>query len=267
MIRRVAQGVAYYQFESLALHAGVRHAIFTRLGGVSQGAFAGLNVGSLVGDAPAAVEANHVALFQAFGVRPGRVVTARQVHGDHVAVAGAAEGGTTLPATDALITREPGTALLLRFADCLPLLLCDLQHSAIGLVHAGWRGVVAGVVPRAVTALQQNFGCHPSDLWAGLGPCIRVCCYEVGSELAEPVRQAFGVCDDLLLEQAGGKWRFDLPAAVRRQLLAAGVQRIEDSGLCTSCRTDEFYSHRAENGQTGRFAVLLALLGGAHANP
>lgn len=259
MMRRVAQGVAYYQFESPALHTAVRHAVFTRLGGVSGGSFAGLNVGSLVGDDPAAVEANHATLFQVLGVRPERVVTARQVHGNHVAVVGATEGGTTLPATDALVTREPGTALLLRFADCLPLMLYDAQRNAIGLAHAGWRGVVANVVPRTVAALQESFGCDPTDLWAGLGPCIRACCYEVGPELAEPVRQAFDVCDELLLEQANGKWRFDLPAAVRRQLLAAGVQRIEDSGLCTSCRTDEFYSHRAENGHTGRFAALLAL--------
>jgi len=218
-----------------------------------------------VGDDPAAVEANLEAIFATLGLRREQTVTARQVHGNHVAIVGSGECNTVIPQTDGLITAEVGTALLLRFADCLPLLLYDPPHRVIALVHVGWRGCVAGVVDHALAVLQTTYGCRPHDLLAGLGPAIGPCCYEVGLDLVEHIERIFGRGHGLLLGQADGTTRFDLPAAVQRQLLAAGVGEIEQSGLCTHCRTDEFFSHRAEEGHTGRFAAVLALSQIAHA--
>lgn len=259
MIRHSANGVAFYQFEGLNQYSEVQHAVFTRLGGSSQGAFSSLNVGSAVGDDPAAVDSNLARIYRTLELTAQQVVTARQVHGAQIACVAIPQQGSSIPTTDGLIAREQGIALLLRFADCQPLLLYDAQRHAIGLVHAGWRGVMAGVVPSAVSALQRAFGCQPQDLLACLGPSIGPCCYEVGADMVAHMEHAFGTHDGLLLRQSDGSLHFDLPAAVRRQLQDTGVQRIESSSLCTACRTDEFYSHRAEHGHTGRFAVLLAL--------
>ncbi len=259
MIRRTSDGLVFYQFASLAQHTEVLHAVFTRIGGKSSGVFSSLNVGQLVGDDPTAVRANHNLIFRTLGIKPEQAVTARQVHGAHVAAAGVAQQGTVLPATDSLISKERGIALLLRFADCLPLMLYDPLRRAIGLVHVGWRGAIAGVVANTVTALQRTFGCNPRDLVAGLGPAIGPCCYQVGPEVITRVEQVFGSGSELLVTKPDGTLHFDLPAAVRWQLQHEGVRQIEDSGLCTSCHTDEFFSHRAENGRTGRFAAVLAL--------
>jgi YfiH family protein len=259
MIRSVNNGLVFYQFASLAVHTEAQHAIFTRLGGRSQGAFRSLNVGSLVGDDPAAVQANHELIWASLDLQLTTVVTARQVHGARAAVVGCSDGGTVIPSTDALISDEPGVALLLRFADCVPLVLCDPQRHAIGLAHAGWRGMVAGVVPNTVAALQSAFGCRPADLIAGVGPAIGPCCYEVGPNVVAEVEGVFGKATGLLSVQPDGAVHFDLPAAIHRQLQHSGVVQVEDSGLCTHCHTDEFFSHRAENGHTGRFAVVAAL--------
>jgi len=258
MIRCSADGVVFYQFASLAQHK-VLHAVFTRIGGKSSGAFHSLNVGQLVGDEPAAVQANHDLIFRTLGIQSEQVVTARQVHGAHVAAVGVMDQGTVVPATDSLITEEQGIPLLLRFADCLPLMLYDPLRQAIALVHIGWRGLVAGVVVNTVAALQGVFGCKPRDIVAGLGPAIGPCCYQVGPDLIARVEHVFGTRNEWFVGQPDGTVHFNLPAAVRWQLRHEGVQHIEDSGLCTSCHTDEFFSHRAEKGHTGRFAAILAL--------
>jgi YfiH family protein len=261
MIRRSIDGIVFYQFTSLAGHAQLQHAVFTRMGGKSRGAFRSLNVGQLVGDEQAAVQANHGLIFRTLGIKPKHVVTARQVHGAHTACVGVMERGTAVPATDSLISQTPGVSLLLRFGDCLPLMLYDPVQQAIALVHAGWRGLLAGVVPNTVAALQRAFGCRPRDMVAGLGPAIGPCCYEIGPEVVARVEHVFGPQNEVLSTQADGPVHFDLPAAARWQLRREGVQHIENSGLCTSCTTDEFFSHRAEKGRTGRFAAILALLG------
>ena len=259
MNRGTADGLVFYQFDHLARCAGVRHAIFTRLGGRSRGACAGLNVGSLVGDDPAAVQANHERIYACLGLAPAAVVTARQVHGAQVAVVGSSDAGTVVPSTDAVVSNEMGITLLLRFADCAPVVLYDPQRRAIGLAHAGWRGLVAGVVANTVAALQSAFGCRPADVLAGVGPAIGPCCYQVGPDVVAEVERVFDHPGDLFTGQPDGTMHFDLPAAVRRHLQLCGVTRIEDSGLCTSCHTDEFFSHRAEHGRTGRFAAVVTL--------
>jgi len=259
MIRCERNGVVFYEFEILARYPQVLHAIFTRIGGKSSEPFYSLNVGQWVGDEPMAVQANHDLIFQALGIQPGQVVTAHQVHGARVAIAEAAQQGTIIPATDSLISQRRGVALLLRFADCLPLMLYDPQRQAIALAHVGWRGCLAGVVVNTLAKMRRVFGCEPRDVLAGLGPAIGPCCYEVGPDVITGVEQALGGNSGLLLTQPDGTTHLNLPAAVRQQLQKAGVQKTEDSGLCTHCHTTEFFSHRAEKGRTGRFAAILAL--------
>ncbi|HIQ02271.1 MAG TPA: laccase domain-containing protein, partial [Anaerolineales bacterium] len=149
MRREIVDGIPLYRFEGLE-GAGVTHAALTRLGGVSQGVFATLNLGHTVGDDLAAVEENHRRVFSALDVRREQVVSPYQVHSANVRLVGEAHVGTVQPATDGLLTTTPGVVLLFRFADCIPLLLFDPIRRAVGLVHAGWRGAAGGVVAEAV---------------------------------------------------------------------------------------------------------------------
>jgi len=259
MIRRSSNGLAFYQFASHSGRPEVLHAVFTRIGGSSQGCFSSLNVGQLVGDDPRAVRLNHERIFTALGISAGHVVTARQVHGGHVAIVDEDDHGSVVAATDGLLTKSRGTYLLMRFADCLPLMLYDPIHQAVALAHCGWRGLLAGVVQNAFRALHQTFGSEAVETLAALGPAIGPCCYEVGPDVIQGVRHLLGRADELLVQQPDGRVHFDLPGAVRAQLEQLGLHHIEDSGLCTACRRAEFFSHRAEGGNTGRFAALIGL--------
>ena len=260
MQRVERNGLTWY---TLGSYAGlpVVHAAFTRLGGVSKAPFAGLNVGGHVGDDPAAVEANHRAIYAALGADSGRVVSARQVHGDRVAGVNVTDAGRTLDATDALITDAPGLLMMLRFADCVPVWLYDPWHHAIGLAHAGWQGTAQRIAAKTVRAMGAAFGSRPEDLLAGLGPAIGPCCYEVGPDVIEPLCAAMPGQGEALLtdRRPGGKAHLDLWEANAVQLRREGVTRIEVAGLCTSCRVDAFFSHRREAGRTGRFAVVAGL--------
>lgn len=250
-------GVIFYRFESLASEPGLDHALFTRHGGVSRPPFATLNVGHTVGDDLAAVNENHQRALGALGWRREDVATCYQVHGARVGVAGPDDQGKVRPETDALVTTTPGVVLMLRFADCAPVLFCDRRRRVIGLTHAGWRGLAVGTVPATVSTLVEVFGCNPPDLWVGIGPSIGPCCYEVGPEVVEQVIAAVNGREPFRWK--GDRAHLDLWAAVQSQLEEAGVGQVEVAQICTACRTDEWFSHRAEQGKTGRFGVVLGL--------
>lgn len=258
MLRTDANGLVTYCFESLAVQ-GLTHAVFTRLGGVSRGPFATLNVGHNVGDDETAVAENHARIYAYLGLTADRVVSPHQVHGNRVAVVMDSDAGRVIPNADGLVTAAPGVALLLRFADCQSILLYDPVHQAIGLIHAGWRGVAQGIARRAVEAMREAFGTHPPELIAALGPAIGPCCYSVGHNVAAAMGYALSDWDRVMALQGENEWRFDLSAANHQQLTDEGVQKIEDAQLCTACHQDEFYSHRGDNGRTGRFAVVIYL--------
>ena len=250
-------GIVFYRFERLADESSLDHALFTRRGGVSLPPFASLNVGHTVGDDLRAVTVNHRRALAALGWRRGDVATCHQVHAARVGVVGPGDRGNVRPKTDALVTAAPGLVLMLRFADCAPVLFYDAHRRVIGLAHAGWRGVTAGVVPTTVETLVKTFGCRPADLWAGVGPSIGPCCYQVGQEVVEHVGEVLG--EGALFHQVNGRAHLDLWAAVQRQLVEVGVRQIDVAELCTACDTDEWFSHRAEAGRTGRFGVVIGL--------
>ena len=256
MQRHQREGLTWYAFE----HPGrvFRHALLTRHGGVSEGVFSSLNLGHTVGDDPEAVAENHRRLYRRFGFTPKQVVSPCQVHGHRVVRVGRADGGQVIPETDALISDEPGVVLLLRFADCVPVLFFDPDAGAVGLAHAGWRGTAAGVVSATVEALEEAFGSRQEALWAGVGPGIAPEDYEVGEEVVAAIAHTLPPGTPVARQQ-GGRWRLDLPGAVAAQLREAGVGRVEVSRLHTSCNLDEWYSHRHEEGRTGRFGVFVAL--------
>ena len=259
MIHQEVNGIRYYSFEALAHHEEIINAVFARLGGVSRFPFAELNVGRLTGDELAAVETNHRLIYQTLGLSSKQVVTARQVHGNGVAMVGPDEGGKVMPATDALITGAPGVNLMLRFADCLPIFLYDPERRAVGLGHAGWRGTAAKLAQRTAAMMVERLGSDPAKIIACLGPAIGPCCYQVGAEVAELLRASLEDCQGALHRLEGNAFCLNLWEANRQQLVEAGIQDIEISHICTACHTAEFFSHRAERGRTGRFAAVIGI--------
>lgn len=249
--------VRYLTFDLLQ-EAGLGHAVFTRQGGVSPAPWAALNLSASAGDAPERVAENLQRALSAAGREPASVFDVWQVHGSEVARADAPRGGS-LQQADAILTDRPGVTLLMRFADCTPILLYDPVHQAAALAHAGWKGAVGRVAGEAVKAMQAQYGSRPADLLAAIGPSIAAHHYPVGPEVAGRVRQAFGMDAGALLPEENGQPHFDLLAANRLVLEQAGVRRIENACLCTACCLDDWYSHRAERGQTGRFGATLWL--------
>ena len=163
------------------------------------------------------------------------------------------------PQADIILTDNPSVSLFMRYADCLPLLFYDAQNHAIGLGHAGWKGTVLKVGQRMLEEMNKAFGTEPAHVHAAIGPGICSEHYEIGLEVAAQVRTVFGSDAESLLPGSNGSIYFDLAAANRLTLLQAGVVNIDDAGLCTASNTDDWFSHRAEGGRTGRFGVLLAL--------
>jgi polyphenol oxidase len=241
-------------------------AVTTRHGGHSAGPYGGLDLAFHVGDDADAVSANRALVCDALAV-PALTVP-DQRHGRAVAVVDAALAGAghgsqadaeaRLPATDALVTDVPGVALAILVADCAPLVLYDPERRALGVAHAGRRGVVLDVVGATVAALVERYGSAPADLLVGVGPCIAPTSYELGGpELADTL-DALG--DDLLTETRPGHACFDLPGAVARRLEQAGVApgRIQEAGVDTRTGGADLFSHRAER-PCGRFALVAAL--------
>ncbi len=276
MIERVHDGVRFFTFESLDAHEGVSAVVTTRLGGASPAPFATLNLGRRGGDAPETVALNRARAAALVGSTVERLVFGKQVHGAGVSLVAPEHGGHAFDDTDSLVTDAPDTPLVILTADCAAVFLFDPRRKAVGIAHAGWRGTVKRVAAAAVARMRDAFGSDPAGLLAAVGPSIGPCCYEVGAEVIDAVTGAFpDGTDELLVEPdtaSAGSFRaslneerrhFDLWRANERVLLEAGVAEghIETTALCTSCRTDLFYSHRAERGTTGRFGALIALHG------
>jgi YfiH family protein len=225
-----------------------RIAFSTRVGGVSEGEFESLNLGILTEDDPARVIVNRTRLCEAVEADPDGATMAWQRHGRNVTEAqprGIVTPGTVYDHCDGLWSDEPGRAMLLLTADCLPIAIARTEavRPAVGILHAGWRGLLAGIVAAGVRALGTR------SLAAAIGPSIGPCCYDVGEEVAGPFREAFG--DDVARD---GK--LDLWTAAERALRAAGVGRVDRCNLCTACDPGRFFSHRRDHGRTGRQGVI-----------
>jgi hypothetical protein len=251
-------GPIYYQFEGWA--GDTRHGIFTRLGGVSQAPWLSLNVGGTVGDDPAAVAENMRRINTALDVDGQIACTVWQVHSADVVLADErVPGRRWLARADGMITNRPGLPLTMRFADCVPILFHDPVRRAVGICHAGWRGTVRQVATNTLRAMQDAYGTTPGDVHVGIGPSIGPAHYQVGAEVVQAVKDAFGTTDGLVRLALDGSAYLDLWVTNRLALERAGVRDIQVAGICTATRTDEFYSHRAEKGKTGRFCAVIAL--------
>ncbi len=247
-----------FQFESLRL-PGVEHAIFTRRGGVSEPPWRSLNVGGSVGDDPKNVATNRRRMFESAGRPNDTLAYVWQIHSERVLRIDRPSDGVEAEKADAMVTDHPDITLMMRFADCVPILAYDPSRPAVGVAHAGWKGTLHGIAQRLVETMEQDFGTDPGGLVVGIGPSIAAHHYPVGPEVADAFRRSFGTAASQFLDLANGELHLDLWGANRWQLEQMGVAHIEISGICTACRTEDWFSHRAESGKTGRFGALLNL--------
>jgi YfiH family protein len=234
--------------------------MFTRHGGVSPQPWESLNLGGTVGDEREHVVENRLRIFKAMNRPVESIYDSWQVHGTHVICVDsprpleqAHEKG------DAILTNRPDVTLFMRFADCVPILLFDPVKHVGGIVHAGWRGTLNKIAGIAVQRMQTVYGSRPQDILAGIGPSISVEHFEVGSEVVEAALEAFGAEADRFLKRYGASTHVDLWKANQFVLECSGVQKIETSGICTFDHVQDWYSHRAEHGKTGRYGAILAL--------
>lgn len=261
-------GPVWLSSELLAAPGGAAHAFSTRLGGVSEGVFSSLNLGHTRGDRPEAVRENYRRLLSAAGMpEMGRLVLARQVHGDALRVCTGADAGKGLDRprdfeADGLMTDERGLTLAVFTADCIPILLYDPVRRAVAAVHAGWRGTALGIAAKAVRQMADVYGCRPEHLRAAIGPGISRCCFETDGDVPEAMRRALGAeAEQMIFPVPGkpGRWRVDLKALNEHWLRRAGVREIDRSDECTHCYPERYWSHRRTGPARGSMAALITL--------
>ncbi|HMK79447.1 MAG TPA: peptidoglycan editing factor PgeF [Xanthobacteraceae bacterium] len=251
------------QSEALAALPNIRHAFFTRAGGVSQGIYASLNGGLGSSDAPENVRENRARMAAVVGVAPTHLVSCYQIHSPNVIVAEAPWTRENAPRADALVTRQKGLAIGVSTADCGPVLFADGEAGIIGAAHAGWKGALTGVLEATIVAMER-LGASRTRIIAAIGPLIRQPNYEVGAEFVARFRDADAMNEKFFIPALRANHAmFDLPGFIRSRLERAEIKSIDDLGLCTYAEPARFFSyrrttHRGE-GDYGRHVNAIAL--------
>ncbi len=273
--RNEKNGVTFLTFPLLE-RQGVFHAFSTRLGGVSQGDLASMNLSFSRGDDVECVRENHRRFAAAVGYEVRQLVLSDQIHETHVCRVDASDCGkgvvreSDLIGVDGLMTDDPGVVLMTFFADCVPLFFWDRKNRAAALSHAGWRGTVSGIGAITVERMRQEFGTEPDNLFVVVGPSIGSSCYEVSTDVAEKffenevLKSDPDILSQILYQKPeqkeSGKFQLDLWLANKEILIHAGIpaDQIEISGLCTCCHSDWLFSHRASKGRRGNLAGVIS---------
>ena len=267
MTLHTVKGVSYLTYNRLSRLDFLHHAFSTRLGGVSKGDCAEMNLAFGRGDSKETVLENYRIFCEAAGFSTDSLVASAQDHHTFVRRVTKADRGTgiykprDMQSVDGLITDEKGVTLVTYYADCTPLFFADVKNHAVGLAHAGWRGTVGKIGREVIKQLSMNFGTNPEDLVCCIGPAISKCCYEVDRPVADKFYNAFGNCSDIVFEKGGGKFTVDLLQANRQVLLDCGVndENITVSDICTKCSSELLWSHRATGGKRGTMAAFMCL--------
>ncbi|MEP9352928.1 peptidoglycan editing factor PgeF [Xanthobacter sp. KR7-65] len=247
----------------LAALPGIRHAFFTRQGGVSQGIYASLNGGMGSNDDPAAVTENRARMAREIGVEPGALVACWQVHSADAVVATAPWTRDDAPKADAVVTRTPGIGAAVSIADCGPILFADPEAGVVAAAHSGWKGAVGGIVAATVARMEEQ-GAHRADIRAVIGPLIRQASYEVGEEfVARFLAEDKSFARFFAPADRPHHALFDLPGFIRLRLEQAGVGQVEDLGLDTYPDAARFFSYRRATHRKepdyGRLMAAIAL--------
>lgn len=249
--RREDNGICYYRSRLLAAFSWLGQAFSTR-GPARESTGVGAEKATGIKD-----RTETAGFFRLFGLTPDRVQMVKQVHGDGVLVVEEPRSGEELPVADAMITNRLGVGLATIHADCVPVVLVDPVRRVIGAVHAGWKGTLAGIVPKTLARMEAEYGSRPADCWAAIGPAIGACCYRVSPERIKLFQEKWPQLD---LAGAYQEAVLDLAAINRQFLEDLGVApgHIDQAGLCTSCQSADFYSFRREQ-TTGRMLSLIVM--------
>ncbi len=244
------------------------HGFTTRTGGRStiygeqprDAAQGELNLGLTAEDDGGLVRENRARLLDGLRMPSAGLLTLRQTHSSTLYREDEVTGAPALREGDGLLSDRAGVLLGILTADCVPVLVVDPVRRAVGAFHAGWRGTVQGIAEKGVARMVQEFGSRPGELLAAIGPSIGPCCYGVGDELRDQFAGRFPYAGDLFSPRAGG-WQLDLWEANRRQLLHAGLAEagVWSMRTCTACHVDRFFSHRKEQGNTGRMLAIAGI--------
>ena len=258
VITRTSGTLEYLVAEGIS----VPHGFTTRLGGVSTGYLASMNIGLHRGDDRNRVEENYRILSRAMGFDPEKLVLTKQIHSDIIRTVGREHWGQYLvegasPVCDALITNDPGTVLTIFTADCTPILLQDPITGAVGAVHAGWRGTAMDIAGKTVARMVAEFGCDPKNIRAAIGPNIGPCCFQTDGEVPRALLQTYGTAAASFIGEKDGKFYPDLKQINALSLKNAGVARIEISQDCTMCQHEKYWSHRYTRGQRGSQGAMI----------
>lgn len=255
--QRSSQGLVYH-VSPLLESAGVPHGFSTRIGGISPAPFDSLNLGisreALAKDSVTNIHENYRRFLHAIDCEDRTRAWVSQVHGSEVCAIRPGEHFESGCQADALVSDDPARVISVKYADCVPILLATRDGTSVAAVHAGWRGVIAGVVPAAVKKLREL---HDAPLLAAIGPCICMAHFEVGPEVIEAFARLFGDAPSLFL-RTGEKGRVDLRACVRRQLETCGITGIDVSDACTFEDRAQYFSHRRDGPATGRMAAAIS---------
>ena len=239
----------------------IPHCFTTRLGGVSTGYAASLNIGWNREENSENVAENFRILGDALGFSTKKLVLTRQTHSDIVRQVTSQDAvgfnNRDYPECDALITNEPGTALCIFTADCTPVLLWDSVSGAVGAAHAGWRGTVSKIAAKTALRMVESFGSRPENLRAAVGPNIAACCFETDRDVPDAVLQAYGKAAEPYIRKKGEKFHLDLKALNALALREVGVREIDISSACTACENQRFWSHRVTGGIRGSQGAII----------
>ena len=268
-ILNVNNNIGVLKFPSLTQIGFVNHGFSTRLGGVSKGHLASMNLSFSREDDRETVNTNFQRICSFLGTNEENLVFSDQVHDTKIRMVTKEDQGKGIVkkrdyfGVDGLITNIPGLVLVTFYADCVPLYFVDIKKKAIGLSHSGWRGTVHKMGLKTVEAMKKQYGSNPKDIIAVIGPSICEECYEISEDVMLEFKQSFSKekLDDILEEKADGKYQLDLWFANKLILLEAGIpdENITVSGICTSCNSSLLYSHRASNGKRGNLAAFLSI--------
>ena len=256
----------YPMFEKTGI---VRHGFSTRLGGISEGCYASLNLSFDRGDREEAVRENFRRIGAAMGVLCEDMVFSKQTHTTNVRVVTEDDRGKGVVRerdytdVDGLVTDVPGICLVTSYADCVPLYFVDPVRKAIGLSHSGWRGTVGKIGKKTVELMRETFGSDPGDILAPVGPSVCMDCYEVSGDVIDRVKESFAkrFWDQLFYRKADGKYQLDLWKANELIFIESGIsaEHIAVTNVCTHCNSDILYSHRAAGDKRGNLCAFLAL--------
>lgn len=269
LLKNDAGSVPFLQFPALAELPMIKHGFSTRIGGVSEGIWASLNLSYTRGDDRSAVDENFRRMADSLGVDADRYVFSQQTHTTNVRVVTEADAGAGFlrergyTDVDGLVTNVPGLVLTTFFADCVPLYFADPVHRAIGMSHSGWRGTVGRIGKVTVETMKREYGTNSSDLICAIGPSICQDCYEISGDVAAEFEREFsGHQDEILQNKGNGKYHLDLWRVNEIILEEAGVpkEQISTTDICTCCNPGILFSHRASQGKRGNLCGFLSLV-------